>query len=870
MADDTLQQAISLVKAGKYNEARGLLYHIVKTDPRNEMAWLWLSETMNDAQRMTTLEQGLKFNPESQRLQHALGRLRAKKNEEPPSHPKGTPAAREESPPLPKGSLSTVDRSSVKTAQLTFLPDEPADESPPPAKSASPQSAPVDRSQIQTAPLPPSSVDKIDRSLIRTARLELPPEESPPTAKPPGQPPVKPPEPVPSSGIDRSEIKTARLELPPEELPPEAQPAGKPSEKTPEPVPPIGINRSVMKVARLEMPPDELLPEMQPASQPHEPVPPTKDDRSIAQAAAVAFVPDEPAEMPAPEVKPAVAPSPQAQPPSQVTPHPDHIDRSLLRAARFEQAEPTKTGPLMAPPPSAKPPVVPVAAAVAAQAATPPSPPKPDAKKAEEPVPAIKQQMNALLTESHPSPDPVPVQKSSAVSGPPKPPFPPTKEAAITPEKKPRRRMSGLEIGLIVIAVLMILGIVGFVLWDFLVPKPASPTQAAPVPPVVLPTATLAATNTPEAIPTAVPPPTLRPTFTPLVSPTPTLNPDAPSILFIDPTSCAVKQVSAGGGASRLLTNTVPGNCLAPDFSPDGSKYAYLVQDSRTKATNSLNVANVDGSDQRAVIDQSESPVWEVDWAPDNIWLSYTSMIGSNDASPVIGIYLIHADGTGQFQVTDDQTASIVTDKSNSVSWAPDGQWIAFYGDNRPYIVKPNGTGLKQLSVNAGLSVIAWSPDSRQIAYYSSDLNNPGIVVVGVDGIQSFVKNASLKVPVSGDALLWTLDGNQFIAYDVTQKALVTVSRNGSQVKTLVPVSGIPTRLAWSSDGSQLAYLELPQQDSSSGVLKVVNVDGTNLKTLVTSAANAPLRWMVPDNFTGEETPVPVINVPSPTPNPTP
>ena len=57
MTDDTLQQAIGLVKAGKYNEARGLLYHLVKTDPHNEMAWLWLSETMNDAQRLATLEQ---------------------------------------------------------------------------------------------------------------------------------------------------------------------------------------------------------------------------------------------------------------------------------------------------------------------------------------------------------------------------------------------------------------------------------------------------------------------------------------------------------------------------------------------------------------------------------------------------------------------------------------------------------------------------------------------------------------------------------------------------------------------------------------------------------------------------------------------
>jgi len=476
-------------------------------------------------------------------------------------------------------------------------------------------------------------------------------------------------------------------------------------------------------------------------------------------------------------------------------------------------------------------------------------------------------QMDALMTESHPTPDPV--AKPPAAASPPPPPFPPVKEQAITPEERPRRRrFSGLEIGLIIIAVLLFLGIAAILVWDFFGPQPASPTQAVVVPPAPVQTATLPPTNTPGVVPTPIPPPTLRPTFTPQVTLTPTLNPDAPSILFFDPASCAVKQVSAGGGAALLLTGTAPGDCLGPEFSPNGLKFAYRVQDSDTKTINSLHVANADGSAQKALIDKNESPIWEVDWAPDNNWLSYTAMVGSNDANPVVGIYLIRADGTGQIQVTNDQTPSIVTDNSNSVSWAPNGQWIAFYGDNHPYIVKPDGTGLKQLSTDAGLSLIAWSPDSKQIAFYSSDLNNPGIVVVPLEGKQTFVKNAALKVPASGDSLVWTPDGKEFVAYDVSKKELVTVSRDGATIKTLAAVSGIPTRLSWSPDGSQLAFLELPQQDSPSGVLKVVKSDGTGLATLVTSAANAPLRWMLPVNFTGVTTQVPSIIVPTATPVP--
>lgn len=836
MADDSLQQAISLVKAGKNNEARGLLYHLVKTDPRNEMAWLWLSETMNDAQKLTTLEQAQKFNPDSQKIQHALERLRTRQNSEAVSPPPEKPAARVEPPPAPKESTPAVDRSSMQTAQLTFLPDEPPVESPAPAKPAPVPASPVDRSQIRTAPLPIPPSERIDRSLIRTARLEMPPDELLPEKLPASKQADKTAGPVSSTGIDRSVIRTARLEMPPDGLSPEWPPTGQPPAMTPAPASPSGV------------------------------------DRTMIHTTPLAYVPEEPAQKLALEEKPIVVPPPAAAPAQvekppvqqptlvekpqvQAPPPPDKIDRSLMRATRFEQAEP-KTGPLVVPPPAA------AAAVIAAQTATPPA--KSVAETPAEPASAMKQQMDALMTESHPSPDPV--AKPPAVSGPPKPPFPPKKEAVITPKGKPRRRFSGLEIGLMVIAVLMILGIIGFLAWEFLVPTPASPTQSAPVPPVALSTETPAATNTPQAISTPVPPPTLRPTFTPLVSPTPTLNPDSSSILFFDPTSCTVHQISASGGSSILLTNTAPENCLAPELSADGLKFAYLIQDEETKSINSLYDANVDGSEQRVVIDHNASPVWEVDWAPDNNWLSFTAMVGSNDANPVIGIYLIRADGTGQFQVTNDQTPSIIPDSNTSVSWSPDGQWIAFYGDNHPFVVKPDGTGLKQISKDAGLSIIAWSPDSRQIAYYSSDLNNPGIIVVGVDGKQSFVKNKDLKVPVSGDALLWTPDGKQFVAYDVAQKALMLVSRDGAQIKTLAPVSGIPTRLVWSPDGSQLAYVELPQQDSSSGVLKIVNADGTDIKTLSTSAANAPLGWKIPANSTQPLTPVPVIKVPPPTP----
>lgn len=842
MADDTLQQAISLVKAGKDSEARGLLYHLVKTDPRNEMAWLWLSETMNESQRKPVLEQGLKFNPGSVTLQHAVNRLRAKEEQAAPKPP--LPPTRQ-APSIP---TPPVDRSTMKTAQLTFLPDDESEAPAPPVKAGTRSAAPQDKSQVQTAQLPPLP-SQIDRSVMKAARYNISPDT-----------------------------------LTPDKLPPELQ-----------------------------------LPE-KPVSQPA----PKRPDQTDVKTSQLAFGPDVPVGKP-------VQQSPQSQtlistPAPVQPPPPDKVDRSLLKAARFEQAEPLKTGPLHVPPPPSAPGPVstgslkappppstqgavstgslkvppppssqssvstgplkvapppstlvsqkPVstgslgAAAVVAAQVTPPTPSaKPQARASDEPSTAVRNQMDALLTESHPSPDPV--QKPKKASAPPPPVFPPSKPEVDAPKKKPRRRLSGLEIFLIIIAVLLVLAIAAFLAWDFFVPKSATPTPAEVPPVVTLATSTLPPTNTPQATPTPIPPPTLRPTFTPIVSPTATLDPNAPSILYFDPVSCMVRQVSAGGGASQLLTESVPENCTSPEISLDGSQYAYLGQKQGSETANSLFVANVDGSSLQTVIDQSQIPVWEVDWAPDNIWLTYTSVTGTFEDKPIIGLSIIRKDGTNPVRLTDEQTPSIIPDSRTVVSWSPDGQWIAFYADNNPYLVRPDGTGLDQLSEDAGSSLMAWSPDSEQIAFYSSDLDNPGIIVIGIDGRRSFVENDDLKVPVLGDSLLWSPDGAQFVAYDVAQKALVLVSRNGAQIEPIAAVSGIPTRLAWSPDGSQLAYIEISQQGSPSGVLKVVNIDGTDLTILATSVANAPLRWKLPAIFAGTITPTPpVIEVPTTTPSP--
>ncbi len=89
-------QAIGLVRAGQAVEARRILLQVVKDEPQNEAAWLWLVQSLpNDAQRIAALEQCLRQIPGSEKARLGLDRLRSQSSQgsqnEPPILPPAAP-----------------------------------------------------------------------------------------------------------------------------------------------------------------------------------------------------------------------------------------------------------------------------------------------------------------------------------------------------------------------------------------------------------------------------------------------------------------------------------------------------------------------------------------------------------------------------------------------------------------------------------------------------------------------------------------------------------------------------------------------------------------------------------------------------------
>jgi hypothetical protein len=70
---EELQKAVELLRDGDILAARRLLSDIVKVDPNNEQAWLWLSSAVTDEERRREcLERVLRINPKNQAAHLAL------------------------------------------------------------------------------------------------------------------------------------------------------------------------------------------------------------------------------------------------------------------------------------------------------------------------------------------------------------------------------------------------------------------------------------------------------------------------------------------------------------------------------------------------------------------------------------------------------------------------------------------------------------------------------------------------------------------------------------------------------------------------------------------------------------------------------
>jgi hypothetical protein len=90
MDEFTIRQAIDLVHARRYNDARKLLRPVLEVNPTNEAAWIWFASAfLAPAERLIVLQMGFEYCPESAPISRGIAkcteeiRVLTQKGEEP-------------------------------------------------------------------------------------------------------------------------------------------------------------------------------------------------------------------------------------------------------------------------------------------------------------------------------------------------------------------------------------------------------------------------------------------------------------------------------------------------------------------------------------------------------------------------------------------------------------------------------------------------------------------------------------------------------------------------------------------------------------------------------------------------------------------
>ena len=216
----------------------------------------------------------------------------------------------------------------------------------------------------------------------------------------------------------------------------------------------------------------------------------------------------------------------------------------------------------------------------------------------------------------------------------------------------------------------------------------------------------------------------------------PDYSPDGRQIVFQreGETSNEIWVVDADGSHLTQLTSPDPG-CLpdrgtcdrSPSWSPDGKQIAFSRDTGTIKEENKgIWVMNADGTRARQLT-QLDRPGQAFDsspqFSPDGHQLVF-ERDNVRDAQPVGGIALWVLDlRTG----TERRITPYALDAGDTPDWSPDGRRILFHNNQSGdphvsanlYTVRPDGTGLHQLTFETGGAVnylgASFSPDGRYI-----------------------------------------------------------------------------------------------------------------------------------------------------------
>ncbi|MCI0488870.1 MAG: LpqB family beta-propeller domain-containing protein [Blastocatellia bacterium] len=204
----------------------------------------------------------------------------------------------------------------------------------------------------------------------------------------------------------------------------------------------------------------------------------------------------------------------------------------------------------------------------------------------------------------------------------------------------------------------------------------------------------------------------------------PAWSPDGSKIAFVSDRdgNLEIYVMSADGSKQTRLTDNTAAD-VRPSWSPDSSR---IVFNSNRDGHNEIYVMNADGTDPIRLTKTSAHSDWAW-WSSDGSKILFETVRDGQWE-----VYSMNPDGSNQTRLT--------FNTASAPALSPDGSLLAMHTTRGRdifdiYVVNRDGTGEKQLTKNETYDGLpTWSPDSSKIAFTSSRNGNDEIYVMNRDG----------------------------------------------------------------------------------------------------------------------------------------
>ncbi len=292
----------------------------------------------------------------------------------------------------------------------------------------------------------------------------------------------------------------------------------------------------------------------------------------------------------------------------------------------------------------------------------------------------------------------------------------------------------------------------------------------------------------------------------------PRVSPDGKTIVYVRKSNDIMKdrersnlwQISIDGNDHRPLYSGLNG-IRSPRWSPNGSKLAYISNDTGSQQ---IHVRWMDNG-ETAVISQLQQSPSSLSWSPDGKWLAFTMNVKSESES----IAEPRDKPLGAKWAKEPITVT-----STRYQW--DGQGIMEPAYRHVFIVPSDGGSARQLTFGEfnHYGSLAWAPDSQKIFFSAHRSENWELIsdeadIYSVDIVTKDLKQISdgvgaersPSISPDGKMIAYSFEERRPLAYSPNQVVIMDINGNNKRIISK-NLDGDADNLQWSDDNRSIFF----------------------------------------------------------------